>query len=120
MNPAVANAADRDQVKYAARKDKELMLREERDLQAVLKLPEGRRLLFRVLTHCKVFESIWHPSALIHANAGRQDVGHAVMAWINDADPEALFIMMKESRAVEKRDDAERKAVQQSKEDTST
>lgn len=115
---AVRNAADRDQVKNAERRDRDRHAREMRDLAEVLRSDAGRRVLWRMLEHCKVFESIWHPSALIHAQAGRQDVGHWLMAQIAAADEEAIFVMMKEARALAKRDRVELEAVQQTKKDT--
>lgn len=115
---AVKNAADAGQVKHAGRKDRDRRQREMDDLRAVLATPFGRRFVWRLLSHCKVFESIWHPSALIHANAGRQDVGHYLMAEIVEANEDMLLMMMTEARIEVKRDQAEREAVQQTKKDT--
>jgi hypothetical protein len=70
------------------------------DMRAVLNTPQGRRVMWRLLEHTQVFASIWHQSALIHKNAGRQDVGHFVMAEIEAANQESLFTMMKEARGV--------------------
>lgn len=111
------NAADPAQVKQAARKDQDRGLRFARDLKAVLATREGRNVLWHYLGTCKVFESVWHPSALIHAQAGRQDVGHEIMKDINDTDQEAFFLMMKEARQAAISDQAEREAVQQPKKD---
>jgi hypothetical protein len=95
---AVKNAADEKQVKAA--KDKELRGREleMQDLLNVLSTVSGRRFVWRLLGHCRVFETIWHNSALIHYNAGQQDVGHWVMKEINDAAPESLLLMIKENK----------------------
>jgi hypothetical protein len=95
---AVKNAADEKQVKAA--KDKELRGREleMQDMANVLATPSGRRLVWRLLKHCRVFETIWHNSALIHYNAGMQDVGHFILAEINDADPDSLLRMIKENK----------------------
>ena len=98
QRPNVKNAADPEQVEKAAKKVGLARENELADLKAVLAMPQGRRLLWRLLTHCSVFESIWHPSALIHANAGRQDVGHFIMAEITEANEDALFQMMKENK----------------------
>jgi hypothetical protein len=68
------------------------------DLRSVLKTPAGRRVLWRILCHCKTFISIWEPSAKIHWNAGRQDVGHFVIQEIESADQEALLTMMREAK----------------------
>jgi len=86
----VGNAADRKQVGEAKRKEKDRRKQEREDLQALLALPEGRRFLWRLLTECKVFGSIWEGSAKIHYNAGQQDFGHFLLAEIGEADEDAL------------------------------
>jgi hypothetical protein len=94
--PYVRNASDRKQLRAAKKISKDQAAQQEKDLQVVLSLPEGRRVLWRILRECKVFESIWHPSALIHFQAGQQDLGHMLMAWINDNSPETLAEMFHE------------------------
>jgi hypothetical protein len=95
---AVKNAADEKQVKAAA--DKELRGQElaAQDLKNVLATESGRRFVWRLLGHCRVFETIWHNSALIHYNSGMQDVGHWLLKEINDCDTEGLLKMMKENK----------------------
>ncbi len=80
--------------------DKKRNEREEElnDLRVILKLPEGRRIIWRLLGHCSVFESIWDPSSRIHKNAGRQDVGHFILGEVTEADDESLLKMMKEAK----------------------
>lgn len=90
----VKNAADPDQVRSAAEKEKSLREREINDMAVVLSSPEGRRLMWRILAHCKTFNSVWAPSAQIHYFSGMQDVGHFLMAEIVEADPNALVDMM--------------------------
>lgn len=107
----VGNAADQKQVERANRKDRDRRKRELDDLRDVLSTAPGRRLLWRLLGHCRVFESIWHPSALIHANAGKQDVGHYIISEIVDANEDAYFLMMKEARAAVRREEMETEAV---------
>lgn len=94
----VKNAADKKQVKEASRKVKDLDAARIEDLRAVLQTIEGRRFLWRTLEHCQVFGTIWHGSALIHYNSGRQDVGHYLMDQITQADPEAMVQMIKENK----------------------
>ena len=93
------NAADRRQVERAGRKQALRRDGELADLRAVLALPSGRRMLWRLLEDCKVFGSIWHPSALIHFNEGRRDVGLKLMASITAANENALLQMMAEAQA---------------------
>lgn len=94
----VKNAADEAQVKKAKIQEEDIRLEELNDLRVVLSMKEGRRFLWRLLTHCKVFESIWEPSAKIHYLAGSQDIGHFIMAEISDAGQDYLFKMMEEAK----------------------
>lgn len=98
MKTLVANAADEEQVHNAEEKLKTKRIQEMEDMRDVLKLPQGRRVMWKLLSHCKVFESIYHPSALIHHNSGRQDVGHFIMAEIMAANEMAFLQMMSESK----------------------
>lgn len=68
------------------------------DMKSVLNDKVGRRVLWDIMAHCRVFESIWEPSARIHYLAGRQDVGHMILSLINDANPEAMILMMNENK----------------------
>ena len=94
----VENASNKDQIREASRKERAQRKLELEDLKAVLETDAGKRLVWRILKHCKVFESIWHPSAMIHKNAGAQDVGHFLMAEIVAANETALMEMMAESK----------------------
>lgn len=93
----VGNAADAKQVKSAGNKVNLKEKERKRDLQEVLSTVEGRRFLWGQLKKCKVYESIWEGSAKIHYNAGKQDLGHELMAEILEASPEAYLQMQKES-----------------------
>lgn len=94
----VKNAADPKQVKRAANKEQFKKDNERSDLSKVLETPEGRRVMWRLLEHCKVFGSVWDPSSRIHYYAGKQDVGHFLMAEIVDAGEDYLLAMMKENK----------------------
>lgn len=94
----VGNAGDPAQVAEGTRREKELRERELKDLRAILDMPEGRRFVWRLLEHCKVFQSIWHPSALIHFNEGARNVGLFVLNDIEEANPDALLVMRREAR----------------------
>lgn len=92
------NAADENQVKEARLTEKRIRERELGDLRYLLASAQGRRLIWRLLGHCKSFESVWEPSAKIHYNAGKQDVGHFLMAEIIAADENSFLQMMKEAK----------------------
>lgn len=92
----VGNASDAQQVKSAARKERDVSERAMEDMRFVLAQPQGRRVFWRLLEKCRVFNSIHETSSLIHYNAGQQDLGHYIMAEIARADEDKLFLMMKE------------------------
>lgn len=96
--PTVANAASEKQIKKAEVKGKDKRRQELSDIRTVLSSAPGRRLLWRVMEQCGTFSSIWEASAKIHYNAGKQDLGHFIMAEIVEADENLLFKMMKENK----------------------
>lgn len=96
--PPIRNAASERQVQKGKDKERRLEERLSADLRAVLSTTSGRRVMWRLLEECKTFESIWEPSAKIHYLAGRQDLGHFILAIIEKASVESLFQMMKEKK----------------------
>lgn len=107
----VRNAADPQQVKRAGRKERDRDARKAWALRRVLEAPEGRLLVWELLADAGVFRSIWHPSAAIHYNAGRQDFGHELMAAVIALDSgETFALMQREQFQLAKRDQDERDA----------
>jgi lysyl-tRNA synthetase class II len=98
LKPLVKNAADEKQVKDAKFTVEERRRQELNDLRQVLSSVSGRRFVWRVMSHCKAFASIWDSSAKIHYNAGKQDVGHFLIAEVGEADQDAFFLMMQEAQ----------------------
>lgn len=96
----VANAADEQQVRKAARSEKWLAERRANDWRAVVALPEGRRVLWSLLDQCNVFKSIMETNARIYYNAGVQDFGHTIIKEITAADPQAWIQMQIEAGEV--------------------
>jgi len=92
------NLANEDEVKEHNKKHDELTKRQIDDVKFLLQSIQGRRFLGRLLDHCSVFSSIYHASALIHHNSGKQDVGHFIMGEIVKADDMAFIQMMKEAK----------------------
>ena len=100
MSPAknrhTRSLSDKKEVDKASQKIALERRKEIDDIREVLSTLQGRRFLWRVMEKCKVFGSVWEPSAKIHYNAGKQDLGHFLLSEITDADEEKLFLMMKE------------------------
>jgi len=107
------NAADAKQVEAERTVDRRDARAKLRAWTVVLNTPEGRLLLWELLEHCSVFASIWDSSSKIHANAGRQDVGHYVMARIGEADETKLFLMMTEASDAKRALKNDRQALRQ-------
>lgn len=93
----VGNAADSEQVHEAAEKIKLSKLNDAECLKAILETKQGRTVIWKWLKHCKVFESIYDSSARIHYNAGKQDVGHFLLAEVLQANKNAYLQMMQEA-----------------------
>lgn len=102
----VKNASSEAQVKRAENKEKLLRERELEDLNYVMSSQQGRRLMWRLLGHCKVFESVFETSAKIHYNSGKQDVGHYIMSEIISAGSD-LFLKMQNEAIKQKEIDNE-------------
>lgn len=57
-------------------------------LRKLLGTIEGYDLVCRIVDYCRVFDSIWSPSAEIHKNAGRQEVGQWLYKEVAQASPQ--------------------------------
>lgn len=93
----VKNAASEKQVNAAGKFEKHDRDVELEDIKELMRLPAGRRFVWRVLERCNTFGSIWHASAAIHYNSGQQDIGHFIMSEIAEAGEDLLFKMMAEN-----------------------
>jgi|SRR3990172_2559464 len=92
----VRNSADEKQVQEAKRKEKFNRDDELEDLRFVLSSKQGRRFLWRLISWCGPFKSIWSNSAAIHYNSGKADVGNFLMAETIDASKESFLMMQNE------------------------
>lgn len=95
------NIADKRTVKEAGRKEKWNFRQNKDDLIFLLKLPQFRRYIWRLLETCSIFRSIWRCSAEIHRLAGRQELGQDILVEVTSADPDAFVTMLKENQKPE-------------------
>lgn len=100
----VRNAAAPEQVKRGEQKERTRVEREREDLRRVLESREGRRVLWRVIQACGVFASETYDPTLVHFDAGVRQAGKRLVGWINEANDEALSLMIREAMAAERRD----------------
>jgi hypothetical protein len=79
---------------------KEYKLRRDRetdDLRVVLKKPEGRRFVYKVLCECGVFKASFTLNSMQSAfNEGRRDIGLALLKLLDEAEPNAYSQMLTE------------------------
>lgn len=96
----VGNAADATQVRAARVTERLTAERAHADLAAVLSTPEGRRVLWRLLSECHVFSSCWdgHGSRMAYL-IGQQDVGHQWLAELTRDHAAAYLLMQSEAMA---------------------
>ena len=71
--------------------------REIDDLQKVLKIPEGRRLIWRILSEAGVFKASFSLNSMQTAfNEGRRDIGIWLIQDVDRAEPNAYAQMQRE------------------------
>jgi hypothetical protein len=79
---------------------KEFQRRREReidDLQKVLKSPEGRRVIYKILSECGVFKASFSLNSMSTAfNEGKRDIGIMLLKDLDEAEPNAYSQMLKE------------------------
>ena len=114
----VANASSRSQVRRAAQKDKEQRRKELETLRAVLDSEAGEQLLWRLLQHGGMFANVFSTDALTMAfQAGTQNEARWLASEIEQADPEAMFRMMRNARKRQLSEAAENAAANTAPED---
>lgn len=100
--PLVNNAANKSQVKDAAKTEKLKRDRELRDVHHVLSTREGRRFYWRYLCECRIFQSSFNNSGSVtYFNEGKRDVGLKLLSEMDEAAPESYLLMLKESKEIQ-------------------
>lgn len=91
--------SEKTTVKKMELREKDLRKQELNDIRTVLSNSSGRRLLWRLLENCKTFNTIFsEDTSRLYYRAGKQDIGHFLMAEIAEADTNLLFKLMKENK----------------------
>lgn len=93
------NAADPEQVKSRKLSEKQALRQYLADVEAILKLPEGRRFLWKLLCDCHIFQTSFSQNALTMANwEGERNVGLKIWATLEQVSPEIILLLMKENQ----------------------
>lgn len=92
-------AGDRASEAEARRRAREADKQDRDDVRTLMSTVEGRRLVWRFLTHCGVFNSAFNTNAMSQSHAiGWQDAGRWWLAEIDRACPELYPVMANEAR----------------------
>jgi len=77
---------------FQRRRDREI-----EDLRSLIKKPEGRRVIWKILETCGVFKASFSLNSMQTAfNEGKRDIGLALLADLNEADTHIFAQMQSE------------------------
>lgn len=77
---------------------KERELIERTDLEVVMATPSGRRVMWRILSHCGIYRDIEGVGESAFKQIGRRQVGLHLLNILSDASEDRLEEMMREAR----------------------
>lgn len=107
------NAADAQQVRFAARKVQDTEARFRAALAAVLGTQDGRRVFAELLRRAGLDRTIYdHSGSTMYFNEGRRNYGLELKATIVETSEELYELMEREERARQRSTDREADAVQ--------
>lgn len=92
------NVSKLDHIKKAEGREKRKRDTELDDIKWVLSTPMGRRFIWRYLGECGIFRSSFVGQFQTFFHEGERNIGLKLLADVNDSQPEAYVIMMKEAR----------------------
>lgn len=94
----VKNAADPEQVKEAADKEKFKREHEIDDVRYILASQQGRRFIWKYLDFCGVFRTSFTGNSETFFKEGIRNVGLKILADLNEADPMAYVKILDENK----------------------
>ena len=105
----VGNSTDKKQIAKGKRTEHANRERELHDLGTVLSIPQGQRVLWRLLERCGVYKtSISTDPYATYYNEGERNIGLFLMSEINEVDPQALADMTRMAKSDREIEEAER------------
>lgn len=93
------NAADPEQVTRAGKADRRDAEDAAEDMRLILSTLQGRRFLWTLMGQCGVTESVFvaESDRVTYYRAGKQDLGHLLMAQSMEASLDGWLLMQKEA-----------------------
>jgi hypothetical protein len=71
------------------------------DLKFILSTPQGKRFLYKLLSHCGVYQSSFDNSgSKVYFNEGQRSVGLHVLSEIEKADENGYFNILKAKKEI--------------------
>lgn len=95
------DAGDEAQVKDRNQKVENETAQLDADLRKLLDRPEGRRVMWWVISEAGVYRTSFTGNSTTFFNEGRRDLGLSILARISSVDNEALLSMMREQHETE-------------------
>ena len=100
---AQRNAADPKQIERAKRQQEKALQQRKDDLFFIMGDPKGRRFVWDQLSYAGIYTDGWDPSARIHFNSGRRNVGLRLFLEIHQVCPDLYLLMSKEAAEADKK-----------------
>lgn len=92
------NAADPIEIKRKGKEEKLNSSIEIADTRFILSTQQGRRFIWKYLTHAGIFTTSFTGNSTTFFNEGKRDVGLKLLADVMEASPESYVSMMRESK----------------------
>lgn len=103
----VRNASSAKERAFYERLDERRQDRLREAMAAVMETEAGRIVMWELLSTCGIYRSVWENSSRIHYNAGRQDLGHELLADLHVVSTDKFQVMEREARAYARREESE-------------
>jgi hypothetical protein len=94
----VRNISDADQVKKNNKQIEIKVMEEDRDLAWMLSHPQGRRLIWKWIAECNIYNAGFEQSgSALYYKEGARNFGVKLLANVTRVNPEAYLQMIKEN-----------------------
>lgn len=99
------NASDESQVNERRDKERIETLQSREDMKVIMRQPEGRRVLKRIIDQCGMYRSSFTGNSETFFREGARNVGLYLHAEMLDADSDNLLIILQEKLEEDSDDD---------------
>lgn len=94
----MTNASDERALQRQEREDRLAQRQADADFRWLMSEPQGRRLVWRLMARCRVFEPVFNThGGVMNFNEGRRDTGLYLLGEIDRLCPELFAVMAAEN-----------------------